>query len=692
MNNNLLTRLAFTGLKNNKKTVIPYIALCSVTITVFHILLSLVNSKFLIQNGNPAFYGADFLRFCMTIGCIAVGIFAVIFVFYGNSFVMKGRRKEIGLYGVLGLSKKNVTFVMLIESLVQSTCSIGGGIFAGAFLNKISVLFLFKIVKQPFVKGLDFSLKATLITLVFFMVIFAVCLIYNILTVNMANPISVLKSENVGEKEPKVKIILLIIGVVAITYGYYMALTAKSTLVAMTSLFKAIVLVSVGTYALFISGSIFVLKMLKKNKDYYYKTKHFISVSNLMFRMKHNAAGLASICILSTGVILLLVCTSSLMMLGEQNIDIMYPHDVAISPASDDGLSLEEVGKSVDEALDKSGIEAENRIGRRYSISFGEITEKGVEPDCFPREDLSNTCCLYIVTLDDYYLYTGEKETLSPGEILRYSTDNKVKEGENFSIFGTEFYVKKSIDGNVIGDDDSYANFCDVEYIVIANEAEKDLIIQNNPDVPQLSNTLTISFDVDEKTTDEQIQILKDEINGKYGFSTFSYKNEERELFYSLYGGVFFVGIFLTILFLIATVMLIFYKQMSEGMEDKKRFEILSNAGLSDKEARGVIKSQVMLMFFLPVCTAIVHMMFASKILKLFMGMILYVKMSTFCCAIAIVCLVFLLIYTLVYRITSKQYYNIVYGENKYNESVKENRESFVGNYSYGECGSGNRA
>ncbi len=693
MNNNLLSKLAFTGLKNNKKAVLPYILVSAITVMVFHILQSLINSKFLVNNGKTAFYGADYIVLFMGIGSIAVGIFSVIFILYGNQFVMKGRKKEIGLYGVLGLSKKDVSFVLFIENLIMSASAIVGGILAGTFLNKLMVLLLYRIIRQPMVKGMDFSLRATILTAVFFSIIYAVCFIYNVLTVRLGNPITILKSENIGEKEPKVKYPLLIIGVLAIACGYFLAVIADNTMVALNSLFIAIIFVTLGTYALFIAGTIFVLKMLKKNKNYYYKTKHFISISNLMFRMKHNAAGLASICILSTAVILLLVCSTSLMMLGEQNIDSMFPKDVMVRGVVNENCSLSDADNAVDEVLKTVGITDLDRSSVSFYMGVCDVADDGLSVHPNDSFDFTKLRSIYIVTAEQYELYTGKQASLAPGEIYRYSSADDVKDGDKIKIFGNEYSVKKSIDESGLEEFfDSSMSLFGKEVMVVADNNEKAAMLADCNSEELGEDLFYIGFNAKDDISNEQLQTLRDTLSGKIGTVKFSYKEEERSSFYSLYGGTFFVGIFLAALFLIATVMIIFYKQMSEGVEDKKRFEILSNAGLSDKEARGVIKSQVMLMFFLPVCTAIIHIIFASNILRLFMAAILIVDTFTFNMAVAIVSLVFLGVYALVYRITSKQYYNIVYGEKISNESVKENRESFVGNNSYNQCGAGNRA
>ncbi|MBE5860096.1 MAG: ABC transporter permease [Butyrivibrio sp.] len=670
MNSNLLRRLAFNGLRNNKKTVLPYVLVSAVTIMVFHILMSLVYSRFLINNGTPVFYGADYIVLFLHIGSIAVAIFAMIFLLYGNRFVQKSGKKEIGLYGVLGLSRKNVSRILLIQSSVQALSSMALGILASIFVNKLVVLFLYKLVHQPVVKGMEFSLRATVITVIFFGLIFISLFILNLLEVRLGNPIDLLKSENYGEKEPKTKVFLLVIGIVTLFAGYFIAVSIESTFSAISSLFTAIILVTIGTYALFISGTIFVLKMLKKNKKYYYQTRHFISLSNLIFRMKHNAAGLASICILSTAVILLMVCSSALVMLGEQNINSMFRRDIVTWCQNDGSLSIESINKIIDETLLEGNVEGTEKIVRLYHEDLCCGDEKGLTPLIKMTADYSQMRVMYLITADQYNEYTGENISLGEDEIFRYSSADKVKEG-SFSIFGENYQIKEKIGNECLVETfDPSMGLFGKEIIVVSDENTIDSLMDAKNRCLNGETTLFdgydncyFGFNVPKDVDQSKVDIVRSELSSKIGNTKIRCKAEEKKVFYSIYGGTFFVGVFLAALFLIATVMIIFYKQMSEGIEDKKRFEILSNAGLSDKEAKGVIRNQVMIMFFLPAVCAIIHIIFASRILRLFLAMILYVDTFTFNMAIAVVSLIFLGTYALVYRITSMQYYGIVYAD-----------------------------
>jgi len=661
VSSNLLMKLAYSGLEKNKKAVLPYMLVSGITIMIFYLLRCLIYSRYIINDGVPAFYGADYIVLFLNIGSVVVSIVSLIFVFYGNQFVMKSRKKEIGLYGILGLSRKNMATVLFTESVVQAVVSLGIGIISGAFLNKLMVLLLYKIIHQPYVRGLEFSVRATVETLVFFAIIYTLCLIVNLLGISLRNPITLLRSENMGEKEPKVKVLSLISGVVCLVIGYYIALSTNNTFDAINRLLVAVLFVIAGTYDLFIAGSIFILKMLRKNPRYYYKTKHFISVSNLIFRMKHNAAGLATICILSTGVIFLLVCSSSLMMLGEQNINSMFKSDVMIHMYADQ-MSEAESLDAIGDVIEKNDINADNIVYRQFEETLCGWEKGNIIEANFGLADFGKMRDLYILTLDNYNHYTGKNVTLKENEILRYSSNETVHDGDTISVFGIEFAEKDEITKDSLEYIfESSMGLFSKEVIVVADrDVNKMLLDQISGETPDY-DIVYMGFDSKEKITTEKWQEIKGSITDVFGNIEVEYKEEERAVFYSIYGGAFFVGIFLAGLFLMETVMMIYYKQMSEGLEDRKRFKILSNTGLTEKEAKGTIKNQVLIMFFLPVGTAIVHMIFASKILRLFLRMLVIVDTFTFVASVAIVCLVFLAVYILVYSVTSRHYYNIVY-------------------------------
>ena len=664
VNSKLLTRLTLTGMKNNRKRLIPFLMAATFTIMIFYILTSLAYTPYIISNGEEAFYGARTIAIMLKIGSRIVAFVSAIFIIYANQFVMKSRKKEMALYGVLGMSKRNITFIMILETVINILITVGIGILAGTFLNKISLLILYKIIKQTPVNGILFEAKALINTVVLFGIIFLICLIINVTSIRVGNPITMLKSDKTGEKDPKVKVFTFIIGIITLGAGYYIALATHSTFAAAQTLIISILLVIIGTYCLFIAGSIFILKMLKKNERFYYKTRNFISVSNLIYRMKHNAAGLASICILSTAVILLLTCGSSLMLLGENNINNMYPTDVRVKFEDDEKKPEEYYTNIINNAIKKSDVNNAELICRQYESIM--LTKEG---DSYIYinylGDIDNNKDVYMVALDDYNRYIGKDIKLADDEILVYTTDEEYKENnQNIMNICDHQY-------NVVGEADYKAlhyifdpimALFERYIIVFKNEEDIDSIISGNTLTMNNSEKQTyIGYDIKGTLDKNSMNIFKETVNSIDGNATVSFKEEERTFFYNIYGGAFFVGIFMAILFLIATVMIIYYKQMSEGYEDQKRFEILAKVGLTEREAKKTIKRQVMILFFMPVIAAIIHSVVATGIIRLFLRMILVVDSAVFAAAIGIVCIIFFVIYAIVYKITSGQYYRIVY-------------------------------
>lgn len=430
-------------MQKNKKTLIPYLLAGTMTVMIYYILQSLAHCPYIYKDGVEAFYGAQIISILLEISGQIVAVFAAVFLFYTNQFMIRSRKKEMGLYGVLGMSKKNITYILAAESLINALISIVTGIMMGTFLNKLMLLILYKIINQPPVNGLFFSVEALKSTLVLFVILFAVSLIYNVASIRVGKPIELLQSDRTGEKEPKVKVPVFILGIITLTAGYKLALSAKSIGGAVNILFVSILLVVIATYCLFTAGSIFILKCMKKNPKFYYKTKNFISVSNLMFRMKHNAAGLASICVLSTGVILLLTCGFSLMMLIGKNIDDRYPTDIKVAE------TVSEAGKGMDDfaamnkALQQDGIVTTDQIYRQYRnimVTEKDGKQKIADPDTFDS-DISNAIVTYLLSVADYNEYANTDLTLKDDEILIYSSGKEWKKGDNLNFMGKEYTV-----------------------------------------------------------------------------------------------------------------------------------------------------------------------------------------------------------------------------------------------------------
>lgn len=667
MNCKLLTKFVFMGMKKNKRTLVPYLVAGIITVMIFYILDSLAFCPYIYANHKEAFYGAQTIAILLEMAAQITAFFSFLFIFYANRFGIKSRKKEMALYGVLGMSKKNITMIMFLESLIEAVIAIVSGILAGTFLNKLMLLLLYKIIKQKPVNGMIFSVVGLKDTLLIFGAIFFICLIYNVCSISVGNPIELLHSENIGEKEPKVKIVPLVIGVLALAAGYYSAVSVKSTGEAFSVLLVSILLVIIGTYCLFITGSIFILKVLKNNSKFYYKTKNFISVSNLMFRMKHNAAGLASICVMSTGVIILLTSGFSLMMLGEENINKKFPTDIKVQTASDSGEMESVYTEAVTNAVKKAGIKMKDLYYRQSKTAMAaEKDNKLLKMKLGDMIDLGNSIDLYFVRLEDYNKYAGTDISLGEKEILLYNSKDK-SDSDKLDIFGETYTIKGKPDYDTLHYIiDPTMSLFEKEIIVLKDDNEMNLLLNSEEDSDGEENkyNIYIGYDLNKKLSKEQQSVFESSLNESGLEFEISYKETDRGFFYNIYGGAFFVGIFLAILFLMATVLIIYYKQMAEGYEDRHRFEILANVGLTDKEAKTTIKRQVMILFFLPVVASFIHVAVASKVLRLFLRMVLVVDGLTFAISIAIVCVIFLAVYALVYKITSGEYYRIVYGRN----------------------------
>lgn len=666
MNSKLIFRLIRSSFEKNRHIRIPFFLVGIFNMMVFYIVSSLATSEFLVNESGELFYGAAQISIILRIGSGIIAIISSILILYANNFIMKDRRREIGLYGILGLAKKSVVALLIYETLIHVIICVGGGILVGTFLNKLMLLTLYKLAGQTPVMGFMFSKEAFVLTLVLGFGVYFICLIYNICSVQLSKPVELLRSDRMGEKEPKVKALTLILGLVEIGAGYYLALTCRSSIDSFGIMFIAIALVIAGTYALFTTGTIAILKAIKNNRNAYYQTKNFVGVANLMYRMKHNAAGLASICVLSSGVILLISSVASLAALGKQNIDMMYPRDVMVSYVSAEA-DVEARANALVDGL--QGIEVTKVDTMPYwGTTWMHLDDmEAGEFDYVDEAAMTNFNVwvpTYIVTEEMYNQNAKTPLHVEDGEVYVY--DTKHKKYDHLTCGNHTYEVKGSLDLNAIRPiRDASMMLFDMVYVMVPDEAAARELIADDPiwakEDGQGVQYLTY-FNVKGKLTDEQIVNIKDTLGvlGANGAEDVTIKQEYSEFFMSLYGGVFFVGIFLAIIFVTATVLIIYYKQMSEGFEDHHRYQILKKVGLTETEVRSSINRQVMILFFLPLVVAAVHISVASHIIRLFLQMIVYVEPMTFRFAIAGSIAAFAVIYCIVYKLTSGQYFKIV--------------------------------
>lgn len=664
MNSKLIFRLIGSSMEKNRHIRIPFFLVGIFSLMVFYIITSLGFSDYLVVDGHEVFYGAADITLILQIASGIIAIVAGILILYANVFIMKDRRREIGLYGILGLARKSVVLMLFYETLMNIVVCLGGGLLLGTLLNKLMLLTLYKLVGQPPVQGFLFSGVAFAFTLVLGLGVYLVCLIYNVASVRLSNPVELLRSNQMGEREPKVRWFALVIGLICTGAGYYLALTCRSTIDSIGIMFVAILLVIVGTYALFTTGTIAILKAIKNNKNRYYVTKNFVGVANLMYRMKHNAAGLASICVLSSGVILLISCVASLLALGRQNIDMMCPQDVVIRYTTEDTSAPSQVSDIVN-GWDDVAVSNYGTVSF-YPTHYIHTDDMEVGEFAYLDEDhmydFNSWMPVYILTEEVYNAHATKPVDVNEGEVYVY--DTRKKHYDQLTIAGETYPVGGTLELNAVRPvSDSTMALFNMLYIVVPDEDAALAMVDKEPNWTEDESGLICyqtAFDVDGKLTDEQMQ----QINNAFGFLgenvRVQIKQEYESFFMSLYGGTLFVGVFLALIFLMATVLIIYYKQMSEGFEDHHRYQIMKKVGLTEKEVRSSINRQVMILFFLPLVVASVHIGVASHIIRLFMNLIVYVEPVTFYLAIAGSIAVFALAYCFVYKLTSSQYFKIV--------------------------------
>lgn len=667
--NKVYRKLAFTNIKNNGSLYLPYIISGMVTVAMFYIMMFLNNSK-----GLEKIYGSSYLTSIMALGVGTIAVFSYIFIFYTNSFIIKRRKKEIGVYNILGMEKRHIAKLMGIETVTVALIAIIGGIVTGILFSKLSIMLLYKILAVKETIKFEINFSTIINTLIVFGILYALTLVYNMMQIKLANPIELLRSGNVGEKEPKSKWLMAIIAVGCLAVAYYISFTTKNPLKVLSLFFVAVLLVIVGTYLLFIAGSIVFLKMLRKNKKFYYNKKHFAAVSGMIYRMKQNAGGLASICILSTMVLVIIASTVSLYIGLDDELKTRYPMEAVTY------VDYHKVDDNVDSVRDhiKQIIEDEGRTitdEKTYEY-FNMMTkqadnrlEKTSENDIW-----GNGTYVNIVTkdalceLEDTF---DEKDIpeLANNSVAVYGTEKY--NYDSINVMGREFDVKESKYYKIKKDAYISSSFTNEYYIVVNNMDTLTQLFNLQKEVygdRAFTFRNTIGFDFD-GTKQQKInctkkinQYLVSDAEKEIGNGTAYVEGraENEEAVYTLYGGIFFLGIFLGTMFLMVTVMIIFYKQTSEGYDDKERYEIMEKVGMSNAEVKKSIQSQVRMVFFLPIVTAAIHVAAAFPMLRRLLVMFNLTDTQLMIECMIGTLLVFLVIYYLVFKLTSRTYYKIV--------------------------------
>ena len=659
MNNRFFPKLAASNIKKNGKAYIPYILSCVMTVAMFYIVKSLSYNP-----GLKNMVGSSTMMTMMSMCSVMIALFAIIFLFYTNSFLVKRRKKEFGVFNILGMEKSHIAKTMAWENFYVTLISIAGGLVIGIALDKAMFLLIAQVLNEEISLGFFISDKAIISTVVMFCIIFLLILLNSIMQIQTANPIELLTAGNAGEREPKTKWILTILGLLSLGTGYYIALAIKNPITALVYFFFAVILVIIGTYMLFTAGSIALLKILRKNKKYYYKTKHFTSISGMIYRMKQNAVGLANICILSTAVLVMVSSTSSLMLGMQDVIATRYPDDFIVYSNETSEERAYESFDAIRELQEEQNLNVTSEREYRYLVfpAFinGDTFEVTRDANFSSLGNLNN---LIFVSLSDYNRVMGTDKTLAEDEILVYS-DRLQFNYPTLKIFDREYSVKEKID-EFIGNGLIVAVAANTQFIVLPDGTDIDELYALQKEAlsdgaSEIQYYYGFNSDADEETQRAFYRTLLEDYVGHGYEGTIESKADSRSEFVGLYGGFFFIGIFLGILFIMATVLIIYYKQISEGYDDKQRYEIMQKVGMTHQEIKNSIRSQVLTVFFLPLIVAGIHIAVAFPIITKLLALLNLLNVQLFLTCTVVCYVVFAVMYLLIYLLTARTYYKIV--------------------------------
>lgn len=667
----LYFKLAKTNLSNNKPFYIPYIISSIITVAMLYMMSFLSDNK-----GLNKIMGADSLAIIFRLGVGIIVIFSYIFLFYTNSFIIKRRKKEIGVYNILGMEKRHLSKVLFVETIYSAIISLVCGIIVGIAFSKFILMVLYGIIGIHKTVEFFVNIHGIILCVVSFGILFLLTFLYNFMQIKLANPIELLRGTNVGEREPKTKIFMTIVGVVCLAIAYYIAITTENPLNVLTLFFVAVLLVIIGTFALFTAGSIALLKLLRNNKKFYYNKRHFMAVSGMLYRMKQNAAGLASICILSTMVLVVISTTVSMYVGIQDELMARYPNDVCVTVDYNSVIDKSsEIEKAIFDEIDSA--EVKNKKAFSYLSVFVDQKGDGFTTD---KEHLSyqNSYLFYILSKDDFIKkdssFKDKIGNISKGEAVVVL--NKKYDKKDIKIFGKNYKVNKSFEHTEDNDLYIISTLNGLGYIILDNdESVQELYDVQEKMLGKGANYYTNKIRFDFKSGNKKQKAaaykkidnvvkkyFKENKNDKKEISSYwvESRQENEQNFYLLYGGLFFLGIFLGTMFLIVTVMIIFYKQITEGYDDRERYQILEKVGMSSREVKDTIKSQIRIVFVLPIFAAAVHVTAAFPMVNRLLKMLNLNNEKLFAGCLAATIIVFAVIYYLVFKVTSRAYYKIV--------------------------------
>lgn len=674
----LYPKLAWQGIRKNAETYLPYLLMGILMVGVSYIMNYLTR---------PALMGALSMGgttlMVLQMGKIVISVFSVIFLYYCNSFLIRRRMKEFGLYNILGMGKGNIARVMLWETLLTALLVFAGGLLLGLSLSRLVEMALINLLHADYTVPMElFYPDGVTWVLLLFGGIYVLILLANLLRMRLSNPVALLKSENTGEKPPRANWFFGLIGLLILLSAYYVAAVSQSPLEALIFFFIAVLMVIVATYLLLVSGSVTLCRMLRRNKRYYYQTRHFISVSAMAYRMKRNGAGMATICILCTMVLVILTSTVCLYGGTDSMVDAICPQDINLTiglearDGEENWKRLDAMQQMALDVTEEMGLTPENITSQRALVATGKVQngDYGIITDADSLK--ANVLELTVYPLSVYEQATGETVTLADRELL-YASFKTNETFSSMSFYGSAPYrmirAEKELPKRLLSADYRSAWGC---LVVFTNDAEAfrseiTALVGEKSGEAMMMDRLALHFDLaSEADTDTQEKLVKTlrseamKLTGKdfYGMSSLSVDTRSlcRRDYLSLFGGLFFLGMVLGPLFSIAAVLIMYYKQICEGYEDAERFAVMRKVGLTDAEIRRSVNSQVLTVFFAPLLMAGLHMLFAMPMIRLILGAFGLHNDSLFY-GIGIGCyVVFAVIYALMYLLTSRRYYRIV--------------------------------
>lgn len=658
MNSTFYLKMAIRNIKKQKQFILPYVLVGTFIVMMFYMMANLTF--------HPSFEGTNTSVF-MAMGMVILSLFSIVFIFYTNSFLMKRRKREFGIFNILGMEKKHIAYVLVIETLMTSIFSILAGLFIGVIFGHLLTLVVGKMLFGGVI--VEFALTSTAIksTTLLFAFIYLMTLLYNYSQIHLSNPIQLLKSKENGEKEPKSKGIVALIGIVCMIVGYVLSMNADDPIKGVSVFFFAVVFVIIGTYCLFTAGSIILLKQLRKNKSYYYQTNHFISVSGMIYRMKQNAVGLANICILSTMVLVTITSTGSLFLGTRDSINQVYPREMRVEVAVyDNSKSITDDLKSiVNQTIKDYDADAKNMVYGEYSLfsyvkENGQLVYRDLRTTVVSLKDIVN---VVVMPIEQYNEYKGTMIELNDNEILVQGNVN-----DKLTVDNQTYQVLQQI--NDYPSSSQSRGMLDEMIIFMNQEMYQKTRERLFLDGSNFSNVPYSFYYFDVGGSEEFKEQMMDTIYEKVMNYTSTMENgysiivqtKSKALKSALEqnGSFLFLGIFLGITFMIAAIMIIYYKQISEGYDDAQRYEILQKVGMSQQEVKQSISSQILFIFFLPLVIAGIHLMGAFPMMKsIFMAFGL-VNTKLFILTSIILYIAFCIVYFVVYRLTAKIYYKIV--------------------------------